>query len=87
MKFNHPLTELIASYIGDLSLSEMAWLDGKLVADRKATIERCAKIADIEEERHRKGSPVSSMAEDTWGAMTAKEIAEAIRDDRNHQKA
>lgn len=51
-----------------------------IVAER----ERCAKIADAEEERHKRGSPVSSMAEDVWGANAAKLIAEAIRDDRVH---
>lgn len=41
--------------------------------------EECAKIADEIAAAHVKGSPVSSMAEDTWGASGAKEVAAAIR--------
>lgn len=44
--------------------------------------ERCASLADAERERHMRGSPVSSTAEDFHGAATAKEIADAIRDER-----
>lgn len=44
--------------------------------------EGCAQLADAEQARHNAGSSGSSMAEDVWGAATAKDIAELIRDPR-----
>lgn len=69
-------SHVLASETRDLA----AHIDVAIAAER----EQCARIADAEEERHRKGGPVSSMAEDVWGTATAKEIAAAIRDPRNH---
>lgn len=41
--------------------------------------ERCAKIADDYVAQCQRGSAVSSMAEDAWGAQAGREIAKAIR--------
>lgn len=41
--------------------------------------ERCAEIAESEEARYRQGGAVSSIAEEVYGALAAKEIAAAKR--------
>ncbi len=44
--FANPLTLEIERYFGDLSLSEVAWLDAKLTSARNAVIEECAVLAE-----------------------------------------
>ncbi len=41
--------------------------------------ERCAKIADNYAASCKRGSSMSSMAEDTWGYVHATEIAKLVR--------
>lgn len=49
--------------------------------------ERCAKIADAYAEHCKRGGPLSSMAEDAWGAVAALAIAKTIRDSATHQQS
>lgn len=51
----------------------------KLNAGRQEAFEIAAKMADRHAAACDRGSPVSSMAEDSWGSVAGKAIAAAIR--------
>lgn len=64
----------------DLRSDETKFWHGQIAKAVAAERERCAQIADLHAAASTRGSPVSSMAEDTWGEVAAKAIAKAIRD-------
>lgn len=63
----------------DLRSDETKAVDDRVAKARADERERCAKIADAHAAQCRRGSPVSSMAEDNWGLVAARDIAAAIR--------
>lgn len=62
------------------TVEQQAKVISTLRAQLAAERERCAKIADAYAERCDRGSALSSMAEDSWGAVAARAIAKAIRE-------
>lgn len=69
----------IAAPENDEERAKAALLEQGYDAGWADAIEECAKVADRHAASCDRGSPVSSMAEDAWGAVAAREIADAIR--------
>lgn len=49
MKIENPLTGEIYAMIGDLSDTEIAWIDGRVTEARQELIEQCAVAAEAQD--------------------------------------